>query len=39
MPVKLSFDLARSAVLSMDYQTAIVPIYPQDQEMTCWHAL
>ena len=32
MPVKLSFDLARSAVLSMDYQTAIVPIYAQDQD-------
>lgn len=32
MPVKLSFDLARSAVLSMDYQTTIVPIYAQDQD-------
>jgi hypothetical protein len=32
MPAKLSFDLARSAVLNMDYQTAIVPIYAQDQD-------
>src|SRR5262249_24877697 len=32
MPTQLSFDPARSAVLSMDYQTGIVSIYAKDQE-------
>jgi nicotinamidase-related amidase len=31
MPTRLSFDPTRSAVLSMDYQTAIVSIYVKDQ--------
>jgi nicotinamidase-related amidase len=33
MTGQLSFDPARSAVLSMDYQTAIVSIYVKDQDM------
>jgi nicotinamidase-related amidase len=32
MPNQLSFDPTRSAVLCMDYQTAIVSIYVKDQE-------
>lgn len=32
MPTQLSFDPARSAVLSMDYQAGIVSIYAKDQE-------
>lgn len=32
MPEQLSFDTARSAVLSMDYQAGIVSIYAKDQE-------
>ena len=32
MAVQLSLDPARSAVLSMDYQTAIVSIYARDQQ-------
>lgn len=32
MPAQLSLDPTRSAVLSMDYQTAIVSIYAKDQE-------
>ena len=32
MSTQLSFNPARSAVLSMDYQTAIVSIYIKDQE-------
>lgn len=33
MPNQFSFDPARSAVLSMDLQTAIVSIYVEDQEL------
>jgi nicotinamidase-related amidase len=32
MTTQLSFDPARSAVLSLDYQTAIVSIYAKDQD-------
>jgi nicotinamidase-related amidase len=32
MPAQLSFDPARSAVLSMDLQTAVVAIYAKDQQ-------
>ncbi|MGH9582152.1 MAG: isochorismatase family cysteine hydrolase [Bryobacteraceae bacterium] len=34
MPVQLSFDKNRSAVLCMDYQTSIVSIYAKNPDMT-----